>query len=164
MQERGEVFTNALRMCDHNLKIYLDYRWFPETCSEFGKKNAEAYLDAAERLTKLSQLLIKAMPKASSQRMSNLIENEIKRLTFEAAEFRVMHLQQLAVCKLAEFHNSTDIAACEKAVEYFKLAVSALEESLEKALQFGLSAEGWYARNINAWLAKEFNEKIEKFK
>ncbi len=101
------------------------------------------------------------LPGISSKQIKNLIENESRRLTFEAAEFKVMYHQQLAVCKLAEYHNSSDQNACKKGIEHLELAVAALDDSHKKSLQFGLSDKGWYIRNINGWLKKEFNQKIK---
>ncbi|MCK5844528.1 MAG: DUF4838 domain-containing protein, partial [Victivallales bacterium] len=37
---RAAVYADAMRMCDHNLTIYLDYRWLPETNSPFGPEMA----------------------------------------------------------------------------------------------------------------------------
>jgi uncharacterized protein DUF4838 len=160
LTKRSEVFVAAMRMCDHNIKIYLDYRWLPESRSDFSKDNAAIYLDASDKLVALRQTLADSLAAIYSPRVSTLVNNEMKRLAFESAEFKVMHYQQLAVNSFAEYQNSERCSARDAGIEFMESAIAALEESLTQALEFGLSPDGWYARNINGWLTREFKAKI----
>jgi hypothetical protein len=159
---RAEVYSNAMRICDHNLTIYLDYRWLPETNSPFGAEMAAAYLEASEKLSELAAELASAGKISESERVKKLFKQELKRLEFEIAEFKAMHFQQLAVNKFAEYQNNDNESAKTEGVAHMKSAISALETSLVKAMDCGFSPEGWYARNINGWLTREFNQKIDK--
>ena len=161
--QRSEIFTTALQMCDHNLNIYLDYRWLPESRDPFAEKMASIYLKSSKKLTALADKLAKYAETDNSKRVDTLVENEIKRLKFEAAEFVAMHYQQRAVNCFAEFQNSSNEDKKEEGIALMKSAITAMEESLEKALNFGLPEDGWYANNINKWLKKEFANKIEKY-
>lgn len=161
LDERANIFEKAMQMCEHNFNIYLDYRWLPETNKPFGAEMAATYLEASRKLTNLAEKLASAVENSTSDRIRILIKQELKRLEFESAEFKVMHYQQTSVNQIAKFYNSADETARREAINNMKLAISALEVSLEKAKQCGFSDKGWYIRNINKWLTKEFKQKID---
>jgi hypothetical protein len=161
LQARAAIFTDALRMCDHDLRVYLDYRWLPETTSPFGREMAGAYADASRKLRDSADRLAAATGTHMPDRLQRLTGKEVARARFEAEELLVMHHQQCAVNHLADALNTGDREAAEAGCKRMTQAIAALSVARAKALEFGLSEQHWYCRNINAWLAGEFERKIE---
>lgn len=163
LKKRGEIFEKAMRFCGHDPEVYMDYRWLPETTSEFGKEIAQTYLRSSEALTAAAVELEKSLEQLDSKRLENLISSDVKRAKFEATELKSMHYQQLAMNSIAKVLNSETVVSPVEGCKFLKKAIKALEVSKEKAHDYNLPENAWYFRNINNWLIKEFKEKIENY-
>jgi hypothetical protein len=163
LQARAAVFADAMRMCGHDLLVYLDYRWLPETTAGFGREMAGVYADASRRLRDAADRLAAATGSHMPERLAKVMQKEIERAGFEAEELMVMHYQQCAVNHFAEYLNTGARGAAGEGCRQMTQAISALDAARAKALAFGLSEQSWYCRNINAWLAGEFERKIERY-
>ncbi|OGV53369.1 MAG: hypothetical protein A2X49_04230 [Lentisphaerae bacterium GWF2_52_8] len=164
LSESSHIFTDAMRMCGHNIDIYLDYRWLPENVQEFGKEMALAYEKAAAALEAAANTLEKAVQSSWPERVRKLAEKEIGRARFEAAEFRVMAKQQSAMNEFGAFLNTRSQDTLQRGISDLEEACSLFEAAKAKAQQAGLPEGSWYYRNINGWQTKEFRKKIENYK
>jgi len=161
---RGEIFTNALRFCEHDIDVYLDYRWLPETTITFAKEMAVVYAESSEKLNAAAASLASAINADWPERLVKLTHIEIKRAQFEALELLVMHYQQGAVNHFADYLNTGNSEYSKRGCELLSMAIETLKTSKSKAMEFGLSQESWYLRNINRWLSNEFERKIINYK
>jgi hypothetical protein len=164
LRARAAVFADALRMCGHDVRIYLDYRWLPETTAPFGREMAVVYAEASRKLRNAADQLAAATGSRMPERLERLTRREIARARFEADELMVMHHQQGAVNHFADYLNTGDRDAAGAGCTQMTQAIAALRVARAQAQEFGLSEESWYCRNINDWLAGEFERKREKFK
>jgi hypothetical protein len=165
LQRRAAIFTDAMRMCEHDPKIYLDYRWLPETTHPFGNEMAETYKRSSDELQEAAATLVAAINPQWSERLRKLAETEARQAEFEAAELAVMHLQQKAVSCFAEKLNTGDEAKAEEGCVLLEAAVEALKSARAKAVVLGLPEKTtWYFRNINPWLSQEFSKKIALYR
>ncbi len=161
LTKRAEIFAQAMRFCEHDPEIYMDYRWLPETLSEFGREMADKYLQASKALSNAATELEQHASQSASTRLRDFIYNEVKRARFEAAELMVMHYQQLAMNAIAE-DFSQDSASSPDGCKFLEKAIDALDIAREKAHDYKLPDGSWYFRNINNWLRREFTAKIEE--
>lgn len=164
LTSRARVFTEAMRMCGHNIDIYLDYRWLPETILPFGREMALAYDKAADNLDSIAASLEKAVNEKWPGQVRKLAKKEAKRAYFEAAELRVMARQQSAMNELADFMNTRDTAVLRKAIQNLEKACVLFKTAKIKAHAAEISEKGWYFKHINEWLTGEFRKKIENYK
>lgn len=164
LQARGELFTRAMKMCDHDVGVYLDYRWLPETTSAFAREMVETYADASRKLEAAAERLAAGVPSDAPERLLHITRVEVKRARFEAAELRVMHYQQDAVIHFAEYLNTGKREAADKGCELMNTALEIFKEAKSKAQDFGLTEKSWYLANINKWLTGEFERKIKNYK
>ncbi len=164
LTRRAEIYAAAMRMCGHNVDIYLDYRWLPETTDSFGREMAAVYADAATQLAEAAGDLEAALQPAWPERVRRLVRQETGRARFEAVELAVMAKQQQAMNGFGEFMTTRDPAVLEKAVAALEQAVLSLAAARDKALAAGLPPEAWYYGNINGWLTKEFSAKIARYR
>lgn len=162
LTKRADVFEKAMRFCGHDPKIYMDYRWLPETISEFGKEIAAVYLQSSEALSVAALELENSLDQLVSRRLKNFISDEIKRAHFEAAELKVMHYQQLAMNSISENFNKENAVFSVDSRRFLEKAIAALETAKEKAHDYNLPEDAWYFKNINKWLANEFKGKIKR--
>jgi len=160
---RAQIFSNAMRMCDHNLDIYLDYRWLAGTTLPFGREMAQAYEKSSIDLAEIAARLEGAVKPSWPQRVSDLAEKETGRALFEAAVLHVMHLQQKAMNCFATFLNSRDDKEAAQGVSLLEQAINAQEQAYKKAQESGLPGKSWYYNGINLWLKKEFEIKIANY-
>lgn len=159
---RAEAFQRAAEMCNHDLRIYLDYRWLPENSGRFGVRSARNFQFAAGTLNEAADALEKAVADRP-ERVRKLARREIARARFEAMEFSGMTHQQEGVNALARFHSSNHPELRRKAVACFREAVELFKHSRSLAEAAGMPANAWYFRNINAWQCRELEEKIAEF-
>ncbi|MFA6292336.1 MAG: hypothetical protein WC637_11170, partial [Victivallales bacterium] len=160
---RGEIFSSAMRMCEHDTSVYLDYRWLPETTTQFAKKMAEVYAESSEKLNAAAERLASGIRQDSPERLLQLTSLEVKRAKFEAEELLAMHYQQDAVNHFADYLNTGNRESAGKGCELMAMAVETLKSSKAKAIEFGLPEKGWYLKNINKWLSGEFERKIKNY-
>jgi hypothetical protein len=139
----------------------MDYRWLPETTSDFGLEIATTYLHSANALAQAATELEESFTDCGSNRLNNLIDTEVKRARFEAAELKVMHHQQLAMNSIAHNLNSEEVGHNTTACDQLQKAIDALVVADEKAHVFNLPDGVWYFNNINKWLTNEFKNKIK---
>ncbi len=159
LMERGRIFTEAMRMCDYDVTVYLDYRWLPENTSEFGKTMADVYQKASAKLHQAAEKLKSSITAECPKRLVNLAETESKRAMFEAAELQAMHYQQKALNEFAAYLNSNDKRHAERGCGHLSQAIDAMAVSKKKAQEFGLPETCWYFGNINKWQTNEFKKK-----
>ncbi len=161
--ERGEIFIKAMRMCEHDTSVYLDYRWLPESTSEFASKMVGIYAECSEELSAAADRLASKTSSGMPERLLKLTQLEIKRAKFEAEELLVMHYQQDAVNHFADYLNTGNRESAAKGCELMSMAIETLKTTKVKALEFGLTEKSWYSGNINKWLSGEFKRKIDNY-
>ncbi len=164
LEARGRIFTDAMRMCGHDVEVYLDYRWLPETTSSFAREMAGVYAETSNRLAAAADRLEVAIPAGAPDRVRCLAGIEAKRARFEAAELMAMHYQQSAVNQFAEYLNTGNRASAAKGCELLTATLDALKVAKVKAIEFGLAPNTWYYGNINKWLTGEFERKIANYR
>jgi predicted outer membrane protein len=153
-----------MKMCDHDVDVYLDYRWLPETTSAFARDMVETYADASRKLEAAAERLAAGVPSDAPERLLHITRIEVKRARFEAAELRVMHYQQDAVIHFAEYLNTGNREKADKGCELLNTALEIFKDAKSKAQDFGLTEKSWYLTNINKWLTGEFERKIKNYK
>lgn len=163
LTRRAAASTSAMRLCEHNVDIYLDYRWLPETVHPFGREMAAAYAATAGELLAAAAELEAAVTAAWPERARQMVANEVRRARFEAAEFQVMAHQQHAMNALAEFHNSGSQATLREALAELAAASAAFGPARERAVELGIPEKNWYFGNINRWLGREFQQKHARY-
>ena len=161
---RGEIFTRAMRTCDHDVSVYLDYRWLPESTSAFAREMVEIYADASRELVAAAERLAAGVGAAAPERLLHLTRGEVQRAKFEAAELQVMHYQQNAVIHFADYLNTGNRESADKGCDLMSAAIEAFQVAKSKALEFGLTEKSWYIALINQWLTGEFERKINNYK
>ncbi len=164
LTRRGQIFADALRMCDHDLNNYFDYRWLPETTTPFGKAVAQAYENAAVAMGHATDNLESSVETYWPTRLSELAKNEISRARFETQEFHVMHLQQLAMYNFGFFLNTREVKYAEKGVKLLEQTIIAQDEAIKKAKKAKLPADSYYFKLVKDWLRPEFEEKIKIYR
>ncbi|MFA6292267.1 MAG: DUF4838 domain-containing protein [Victivallales bacterium] len=164
LSSRARIFTDAMRMCDHNIDIYLDYRWLPETVHPFGREMAKAYSEASKQLTAAVADLESAIQPSWPERVTALLRKESLRAKFEAAELLVMSCQQSALNDFTEFMNTRSADTLRRAISSLEQAISGFEPARAKAVEAGIPANSWYFSNINSWMRGEFKRKIDNYK
>ena len=150
-------------MCEHDTSVYLDYRWLPESTSEFARKMVEVYAECSEELSAAADRLASKASAGMPERLLKLTQLEIKRAKFEAEELMVMHHQQDAVNHFADYLNTGNRKSAAKGCELMTMAIETLKTTKVKALEFGLTEKSWYSGNINKWLSGEFKRKIDNY-
>lgn len=164
LNSRSKIFTEAMRICGHNHDMYLDYRWLPESTTDFANEMAECYANASIELSRSADFLESAIIKEQSDNFKNLLQKEINRARFEAAELDVMHMQQKASWHLARYLTRNDSVEASTACEWFEKAIKASEIAYEKGLKYGMDEEStWYFRTVNKWLRREFETKAKMY-
>lgn len=163
LRRRAEIFTAAMQMCDHELGIYLDYRWLPENTGEFGPKMARIYAESAAQLAQAIQTLTEAVRAEWPERARRLVVQEAARARFEAAELQVMTHQQTAMNALGYYHDTGDRSYLQRAVDSMKQTIAKLRDARTQALAAGIGEKEWYFSNINRWLTREVEAKVERF-
>lgn len=164
LSARSGIYADALRMCHHNIGIYLDYRWLPETTHPFGDEMAKTYERSARELEKAAAALESAQRENGSPPVSELVRKECGRARFEAAELRVMHHQQRAMNALGRFMNTRASEDLRQGIEELDLACLRMATARDMALSAGLPEESWYIQNINGWLTREFKAKAANYR
>ncbi|MCM8769124.1 MAG: DUF4838 domain-containing protein [Candidatus Omnitrophica bacterium] len=159
--ERSDVFSKALKLCGYNPDIYLDYRWLPESISQFSLEMATSYQRCAQRLQQSGRKLFRLAARVR-EGQANLLPQEIARAAYESSELKLMAWQQKACNFLARYYQTGSSIARRKAVNFFSQAVAATRVSREKARAAGLP-EDYYFFQCSRWLEREFNEKTKVF-
>jgi len=148
-------------MCDHDLGIYLDYRWLPQTTAPFGRKIARIYRESSGRLARAGQEFARrASGKVKSPVLARLVKTEAARARFEAAELEVMHHQQLAMNAYGNFTDSGDERARRTAIAELQRTVAGFRKAKALAAAFGLPEKSWYFQNINRWISTELDQEF----
>jgi len=161
---RGEIFTRTMQTCGHDVGVYLDYRWLPESTSAFARDMVEIYADSSRKLAAAAERLAAGISSDAPERLLHLTRVEVQRAKFEAAELRVMHYQQDAVIHFADYLNTGNREIADQGCALMRAAIEAFQVAKSKALEFGLTEKSWYIALINQWLTGEFERKINNYK
>ena len=161
LTKRGQIYEQALLTCDHDLKIYFDYRWLPETTTDFGKIIAQGYEKASIRMNDNANCLKEAISPEWSTQLCELAEREIRRTRFEAAELHVMYLQQSAMNKFGSFLNTREVEHAQEGVKLLKQTIVAQKHAVEKGIEAGLPCDSYYFTLVEHMLRPDFEEKIK---
>lgn len=164
LKARAAVFTSAMRVCDYDLEVYLDYRWLPENTLPFGHKMAKAYAVAAEALEGAADKLAAAVGPVWTDRAKALADKEVKRARFEAAELVVMGFQQAALNCFGDYLDKGGKESAAEGVELMGKALEAFKTARKRAEEFGLPVKCWYFGNVNRWQSAEFEKKIQNYR
>lgn len=163
LQIRADVFKKAMRMCGHDPDIYLDYRWLPETISSFGQEMVKVYEDTSIALSEAAASLEHSICQAWPERVRALADKEVKRAYFEAAELKVMSLQQQTGNELARFLVYGEDTHRERGCDALRKTIEALKTAYQKALETGMPEDTWYFKAVNQWLSREMQDKLENY-
>lgn len=164
LDSRAEIFTDALRICEHEIPVYLDYRWLPGTAKPFGKIMAGVYRKSSAALAAAAARLEKTVPANAPDRLKRLTAAEVARARFEAAELAVMSHQQDSVNHAMRYLLGNKSAELHAAIASGEKVISAFQPALALAKTAGISRKCWYFRNINRWITKEKRAKIRTWK
>ena len=154
LKRRAAVFADAMRMCEYDPTIYMDYRWLPEHAGKFAKEMSRSLRSSSRGLSGAAAALAAAAakwPEASKA----LAAKEAARARFEAVELRVMSCQQLAVHMFAKHLQTESRVDLEEALKSCQDALDCMAEAKAAAEKAGIPAKAWYFKCINQWLSKE---------
>ncbi len=161
LAERAVAYTSAMRMCGHDVSVYMDYRWLPESSDEFTAEMVKAYAESSKRLLTAVEALVsrlEAVPEPSDA-FRDLVQREELCSRFESAELAVMEAQQMASHLYARHLSGDDEADVRNGVEWAGKTIERLKKARSLALESGLSEDCWYLKNINGWLSRELAAK-----
>lgn len=162
LSARAAIFADALRTCDHQLGIYLDYRWLPENDQPFAAEMARSYADNARRLAEAGAALATRVGGHARAELSTLARQESARARLESADLAAMAHQQEASFHLAAHFNRRRPDALALAVAAFERGIAALDQAERIALDIGMPDKSWYVGNIARLLRREFTAKIAR--
>ena len=160
---RARIYGNMMRMCGHGREVWFDYRFLPGTTGEFGKEMVAAYREAALELGRLAEAFDAGIAGSWSARSEGWARREVVRTRFEAAEVKVMMLQQDAENHIAEYLGVGCVNALSEAVGLFGEALDEVYVARERGKAVGFP-EGHYHHTWTRWLEKELTEKCAKWR
>ncbi|MBR2425789.1 MAG: DUF4838 domain-containing protein [Lentisphaeria bacterium] len=163
LEKQAEAFQKAMLMCGHELAVYLDYRFLPESIIPFADKAAAAYGAGAEQLEAAAEEFSKALPANSPLRFRKMAEQEIQRIKFEAAQLRSMFYQQSAMNCFGKAQVGNDEQAAKAGCEFLKLQISEVEKAMELVRTAGYPDEWHYNAVRGPWAIQEAKEKLENY-
>jgi len=164
LDARARIFTKAMCMCDHEINVYLDYRWLPENTKPFGRKMVKVYRQSSTDLAHAADRLEHAMSSKGSARLKKLAAAEVARARFEAAELEVMSHQQDSVNQAADYLVTGNPSTLRAAIAAGENVIRTFKSARERAQKAHISEKSWYFRNINRWLANEMKSKTRTWK
>jgi len=126
-------------------------------------QDGPVYAKNAIALEAAARELAKAVKAAWPENAKDLLGKEARRAEFEAQELRVMAHQQTAMNWLGQYHNSGDTGALEKAKAELRATIAAFARAKELAGAAGIGEKSWYQGNINGWITKELQAKLERY-
>ncbi|MBN1348310.1 DUF4838 domain-containing protein [candidate division KSB1 bacterium] len=156
------VYSRVMRWCENDIASWADYRWLPETTTDFGREMARLYRENASELNQIADDLADAITPDMPERVKSFARHEVARLRFEAAELEVMHVQQKAANAIGAYLNSGDREKLEQGIACMRETLAQLENSQARAEQTGIKAGDYYYM-YNEWITKELKAKIRKF-
>lgn len=159
----ADSFQAALGMCGYDMAIYLDYRWLPESNTEFAHQTAASYRTAAETLAAASESFRAAIGNMSSRRFQALAEKEVRRADFESAQFLSMHYQQSAMSAFARAHLENDADAARSGCELLRKSIEAEEQAAALARQAGYPEKWYFLNERSPWAIRESRDRIAKY-
>ncbi len=159
----ADCFQAALAMCGHDPAIYLDYRWLPESGTEFARKTAAGYRTASESLARAAEAFRAALGTVSDEKFRELAVKEVKRTLFEAAELLSMHFQQSAMNAFGKAHMENDEMAAKRGCELLRKNVEAEKRAATLAREAGYPDAWHYLRARSPWAIREAEEKLAKY-
>jgi len=162
LTRRKAVFSKAMRMCEYDFDLYMDYRWLPESSIPFAAEMAQTYHDAACELALAADELASAKGPSAAGRTGVLSGKEAARARFEAAELEVMSLQQKAMNHICAYHQTGETESLEEGIRFLKKTLHQMEETHDKARKAKLPEDSYYYALNTEWLKKEFEKKIAK--
>ena len=77
LRKKADCYQRALRICDFEFWIYLDYRFLPENKSEFGKQVAENFAQASRELPLIADELKGSVDQYSTRRSQSVLQREL---------------------------------------------------------------------------------------
>jgi len=164
LDARARAFTAAMCMCDHEINVYLDYRWLPENTKPFGQEMVKVYLQSSKELAQAADRLERATSSKGSAWLRKLATAEIARARFEAAELEVMSYQQDSVNQAARYLVTGKSTALQAAIAAGENVIRAFKPARVFAKKAHISEKSWYFGNINRWLTNETKSKIKVWK
>lgn len=164
LDARARIYTKAMCMCDHEINVYLDYRWLPENTKPFGRKMVKIYGQCSTELAHAADRLEHAISSKGSAPLRKLAAAEVARARFEAAELEVMSHQQDSVNQAADYLVTGNPSALRAAIAAGENVIRVFKSARERAKKAHISEKSWYFRNINRWLSNETKSKIKRWK
>lgn len=160
---RARVFTEVLDMCDHEINIYLDYRWLPGTTKPFGEKMVKVYRESSRDLACAVAQFEAAVSGQGSLRLQQLAAAEMARARFEVAELEVMSWQQDSVNQAAHYLVCHDPQSLHAAIASGENVIRAFKSALALAKKAKISEKCWYFKNVNRWITDETKCKVKEW-
>ena len=161
---RGDLFADAMRMCEYDTSIYFDYRWLPENTQPFGPEMAQTYAHSADRLDRAAASLAHALSGDVTGNVRTWVGREQARVRFEAAELRVMASQQRAMNALGRYQVGRSPTDLNEGLAALTDTLDRLAPARELAEAAGLPEKSWYYKNINGWLRGELTRKSDAYR
>lgn len=161
LSKQAEAFQKALLMCGHDLLVYLDYRWLPESILPFADEAAAAYGAGAEILDSAAEDFWKTLPENTSDKFKTLAEQEYNRAKFEVYQLRSMFYQQSAMNCFGKAQVENDEQAAKAGCEFLKLQIEAVETAKGYASAAGYPEKWHYFSTRAPWAIEEATDKLK---
>lgn len=163
LEKQADAFQKALLMCGHDLGVYLDYRFLPESILPFADKAATAYGAGAEMLEKAAEEFRTGLPADIPEQFRKMADQEYLRIQFEATHLRSMFYQQSAMNCFGKAQVENNEQAAKAGCEFLKLQIGAVEKAMELVRAAGYPDE-WHYNAVRApWAIQEAKEKLELY-
>ena len=152
LMKRSRIFTDALKACDWDPRIYADYRWLPETSDPAAEEMARACDRGSKDLASAVGDLERGAARELSAPVRRLIEAEVSRAHFEVSQLALMASQQRAVCHLGRYLDTDGLDELRTAADALEEAQECLRNVAEEADKYGLLKGSRHYRYMhNAW-------------
>ena len=161
LHHRANVFKKVFAMCGHRMDIYLDYRYLPESDNEFSRKMAQEYCHGSEELASAASYLFRNLPTGPWKKFANQMG---KQAEFESAELESMHLQQSAMCKLAEGQITNSERCMHEACTLLERNLQSIEIAEAKCRAAGYPDSWWHLESRIPAERREAKNKLAEFR
>ena len=163
LSDKADAFQNGLVMCGHDMGVYLDYRWLPESILPFADQAKNAYRNGGEGLDAAAEFLHNQVAGKGSDMFRKMVEQEYNRTKMEAAQFRSMYYQQSAMNCFGKAMNENDEQAAKTGCELLKQQIEAVKEASSYSRLAGYPEEWHYTGTRAPWAIREAEKKMEMY-
>ena len=163
LSDKADAFQNGLVMCGHDMGIYLDYRWLPESITPFADQAKNAYRKGGDDLDAAAEFLQSKVAGKGPDMFRKMVEKEYNRTKMEAAQFRSMYYQQAAMNCFGKAMNENDEQAAKTGCEFLKQQIDAVNEASSYSRLTGYPEEWHYTGTRAPWAIQEAEKKMKLY-